>query len=130
MSFYAFVFAAGLHHSYAHQINDTTSSAALLRLSYQTQAIRLINEQLQHLRGPPSDALLVSILILGAHGANLDAVCDQPHPQSPLATAQLLDFYGSMKFEAQHMHALRVLVKLKGGLEAIRMDALADTILL
>ena len=90
----------------------------------------LINEQLQHPESFPSDALLVSILVLAVHGPKPDAMYEHSHPRSPLATTQNLDFYGNMTFVAAHMQALYILVKQRGGLDAIDMHGLADTIVL
>ena len=125
-----FVYDAGLHHFYLRRDHGKIDTAALLRLSYQTETIKLVNEQLQRPERRPSDALLVSVLILAIHGANDEATHEHSHPQSPLATAQNLDFYGSMKLVAAHMQALQVLVKWRRGLDAIDLYRLADTIVL
>jgi hypothetical protein len=58
------------------------------------KAMSLMNEELRRLEDSPSDALLVSILVLAAHGpiisgAYLDELI---HSLSPLAKTQNLDF--------------------------------------
>ena len=136
MAFYGFVFAAALHHDHLHgRIPDRQTG--LLQLTYQTQAIRLINDMLRHTAAnntPPSDALLMSILILAVHGQRQATTTDPPsrqvHPQSPLAKAQNLDFYGSLAFTPMHLAALHMLVERKGGLDKIELYGLADTLAL
>jgi len=132
MAFFGFVFAAGLHHTYLNGGQAPDRQSSLLQLSYQTQAIKLINKTLRTREVTPSDTLLVSILILAAHGPKQRARPDlEPcHPPSPLARAQNLDFYGSLLFVPAHLDALYVLVGQKGGLDAIELHGLADTIAL
>lgn len=129
MAFYSFVFAAGMKLAHRRGGKEAHDAGALLRVSYQTQAITFINAQLQDPKEPPSDALLLSILILAVHGPNADATYGDSHPQSPLATTQLLDWYGNMTFNPLHMQALYMLVKQRGGLDAIDLYGGADTIL-
>jgi hypothetical protein len=139
MAFHALVFAAALHHTYLRGKADLLDghSMDLLQLSHQTRAIQYINALLSGNKGaPPSDALLISILILAAHGPaeGLTTDCEldsEPsHPPSPLARAQNLDFYGSLGFVPAHMHALHILVEQKGGLDKIGLYGLADTLAL
>ena len=64
MSFHAFVYDASLHHFYLNRDYGKIDTTALLRLSYQTEAIKGVNERLQRPERRPSEALLVSFLIL------------------------------------------------------------------
>jgi len=134
MAFYGFIFAAALHHNHLHGGQIPDQKSGILQLSYQTQAIKLINAMLRSTDNntPPSDDLLVSILILAAHGQkqNLDPPLTPAHPQSPLAKAQNLDFYGTLSFIPAHLAALYILVEQKGGLDKIEVYGLADTLAL
>ncbi len=141
MAFHAFIFAAALHHTYLRGKAELLNSRALelLQLSHQTRAIQYINTLLAGTGGgPPSDDLLISILILAAHGpaeAQKALWVSQPesepcHPTSPLAKAQNVDFYGSLGFVPAHMRALYTLVEQKGGLDKIDLYGLADTLAL
>jgi hypothetical protein len=134
VAFYSFIFAAGLHHAYLRGWKGIPNSAYTLLLSYKTQAIKLINEALRRVDDEPSDSLLVSILILAAHGPRSRSLdedgCEPVHPPSLLAKAQNLDFYASLDFDRLHMDALRVLVSRRGGLAKIGLYSLAETIAL
>jgi hypothetical protein len=132
VAFYAFVFAAGLHHAYLHGWRTIPRSAFMLLVSYKTKAMGLIIEELRRLEDSPSDALLVSILILAAHGPIIGGAYSNAfvHPISPLAKTQNLDFYGNLDFSGAHMDALRLLVSRKGGLGRIQLYGLAETVAL
>jgi hypothetical protein len=132
VAFYAFVFAAGLHHAYRHGWDNVSNRAYDLLFSYKTKAIGLINEALRKIDIEISDALLVSILILAAHGprTNTEEPRPEPHPPSPLAGTQNIDFYAGLGTDPLHMDALRVLVARKGGLRSIELYSLAETIAL
>jgi hypothetical protein len=134
MAFYALIFGASDHRVYLRGPHSTADSAALLRLSYKTQAIKLINELINkrlHKCGRDSvDALLISVSVLAVYGGERDTAMKHAHPQSPLAKAQNLDFYGKKRFVPAHMQALYLLVRHTGGLESIKMYGLADTLAL
>ncbi|KIW93435.1 uncharacterized protein Z519_06040 [Cladophialophora bantiana CBS 173.52] len=132
VAFYSFVFAAGLHHAYLHGWSRISKTAYNLLFSYKTKAISLVNEALQKVDVEISDALLVSILILAAHGPAATSCDKEPpeYPVSPLANAQDLDFYGSLRFDELHMGALRILVARRGGLKNIQLYGIADMIAL
>jgi hypothetical protein len=92
MAFYALMFGASDQRAYLRGPHSTADSAALLRLSYKTQAMKLINELINkrlHKCGRDSiDALLISVSALAVHGSERDTGMEQAHPQSPLAKVQ------------------------------------------
>ena len=128
MAFYAFAFAAGLHHLYLTRELENTTLEPLVCQSYRTKAISLVRSQLGATTGAPTDDLIVSILILAAHGAKREKVSGYSHPQSPLATVQMLDFYGSLEYETAHQFGLYYLVKQEGGLDKVQMEGLSKTL--
>jgi hypothetical protein len=133
IAFYSFVFAAGLHHAYAYDWDKISNRSYDLLLSYKTKAIGLVNKALQNIDTEISDALLVSILILAAHGPRVSTAAEDsspPHPPSPLAGLQNLYFYGSLRFDGLHMAALRHLIARRGGMQTIEMYSLAETVAL
>lgn len=89
--------------------------------------MKLINEQLQQSGRDFTDALLISISVFAVYGSERDAPSDHVHPQSPLAKAQDLDFYGKKRFVHTHMQTLYLVVEQTGGLESIKPYGLADT---
>jgi hypothetical protein len=130
VSFYSFVFAAALHHAYEHDWIIPTSASRLI-LSYKTKAISLVNDAMQTIDVEISEALLVSILILAAHGPRAvteESGTSTARAVSPLANTQNMEFYSGLRFDSMHMDALRVLVKRRGGLASIQTYGLGETI--
>ncbi|KAL2044530.1 hypothetical protein ABVK25_012410 [Lepraria finkii] len=113
-------------------------AAPLVRLSYKTEAVKLINQQLDILKGKPTpDHLLIAILSLGAHGhkpiqnseTKQSAYMDRVRgPKSPLASAQMIDFYGHIDQETAHMSALRTLLAHNKGTSNIELPGLAGAL--
>ena len=140
VAFYALSFAASQHLNYLHHGKDEIPSADLLRLSYKTEAVKLINRALSSLNGARiPDSLLIAILSLGAHGhkpvPHNDAVSSQHElkfrgPKSPLASAQMLDFYGHIDQETAHMSALRTLLAHNKGVQGVQLAGLAGALAL
>ena len=128
VSFYAFAFAAGSHRLYLTEGRNTTALEPLICQSYRTKAISLVRSQVDTLEGLPSDDLIISILILAAHGAHREQVPDYSPPKSPLARLQVLDYYASLEYEAAHQSALYHLVEQRGGLEKLELDGLPRTL--
>jgi hypothetical protein len=128
MAFYCFISAASLHHRYLRKGGDG-KEALLLRLSYRTQALQLIQQDLGK-GGHPTDDLLMSILVLAAHSPTL--IDEFPEvkeiSKSPLATAQSLDLHGSISYGASHLEAVKRLLRQRGGINTVRMTGLAEMI--
>ncbi|ETN42637.1 uncharacterized protein HMPREF1541_01794 [Cyphellophora europaea CBS 101466] len=144
VAFYALVYGSSQHLKFLHNGREVVPRAALLRLSYKTEAVKLINQALRDLHGRPiPDPVLIAILSLGAHGneSNHSAADDEASgnstsspqtrttaPPNPLATAQLLNFYGALTQETAHMSALRTLLQHNNGTESITLPGLASAI--
>lgn len=91
-----------------------------LRLRNIYHTVRLVREHLERLQGPPSDQLLIIVLILATvPPGEIHSHSSLPISRfrSPLADAQILDPYGTMHFPLSHWTAFYKLVQLKGGLE-------------
>lgn len=50
------------------------------------------------------------------------------HPTSPLAKTNFLDVYGAMVNDEKHIQGILLLVRQRGGLDGIKLYALADTL--
>ncbi|KAK5276830.1 hypothetical protein LTR40_011139, partial [Exophiala xenobiotica] len=124
--FHAFIYATTLHLLCVHRGREIVKSAPVMRLHHKIEAIKLVNEQLRHLTGPPTDALIMSVAILAIHDSYDEIVHPKIHPTSPLATAQNLHVYGNMVNEEQHLQAIILLIMQKGGLESLELFGMAD----
>ena len=131
-SFYTIIFAGATHNAFSHAATTIPKENITLRLAFKTQAIKAMNEEIQALRGDPSDELLLAIITLGVHGTGESLVPPEKPttPLSPLATAQNFQYYGCMTWETAHIEAVRHMVKQKGGLGKINMPGLANAIAL
>jgi hypothetical protein len=147
VAFYALAYASSQHLDWLREVG-TFAGSDLLRLSYKTEAVRLINKELRELNGQSiPDYIVISILSLGAHGKELSASSPRSSTSSPdssrlevssfprlnyglnpMCKAQMIHFYGSMSQEAAHMSALRTLIAHNNGIEGIKMPALRGAV--
>ncbi len=127
-SFYTIIFAGATHNAYAHTGMDVPRENKMLRLSYKFQAIKAVNEEIKALKGEPSDDLLLSMITLAAHGNGEQLEPPGKAPKSLLATAQNFDYYGTIRWELAHYHAIAPLIERKGGLHAVKIPGLANAL--
>jgi hypothetical protein len=120
LAFYAFLYAISNHYDFVRGAYESSSATTLMRLSYKTQTIKLVNEMLSNLDKDVPDDLLAAVLVLASQGPRVGAVEKSPF-ESPLATAQCLDHQGNLAFEPEHARGLVALVRLKGGLQNMKM---------
>ncbi|KAK7894530.1 hypothetical protein LTR67_006291 [Exophiala xenobiotica] len=127
-SFYTIIFAGATHNAFAHTGMDVPRENKMLRLSYKFQAIKAVNEEIKGLKGEPSDDLLLSMVTLAAHGNGEQLEPLRNATKSPLASAQNFDYYGNIRWELAHYHAITPLIERKGGLPAVKIPGLANAI--
>jgi hypothetical protein len=127
-SFYTIIFAGATHNAFAHTGMDVPRENKMLRLSYKFQAIKAVNEEIKGLKGEPSDDLLLSMVTLAAHGNGEQLEPLRKATKSPLASAQNFDYYGNIRWELAHYHAITPLIERKGGLPAVKIPGLANAI--
>lgn len=78
-----------------------------------------------------SDNLIIGIAALSAHGEPQSKKTQTGGSRlniSPLAETQNLDVYGVGRMEHEHMQAVYLLVREKGGLQNIALDGLPDVL--
>ena len=111
--------------------NELTRALTMFRLSHANTAMKLVSDQIQDLKGSPSDALIMAVLTLGAHAEELDeSERGHSHPISPLATAQNLHAFGRKALAHAHIKALKVLFQQKGGYAGIDLRGLGALVYL
>ena len=91
------------------------------------EAIKRVNEAIQDPSRALSDAVIICVMGLVNNGGS-DLMWDE-NPrllfQSPLRDLQWLDVYGRLMPNSVHLNGLAQLVKLRGGLEHIKLPGLA-----
>lgn len=130
IAFHSLVYATTLHVLNAHNGQELTLDAPVLRLSHKVKTINLIKEALATMVGPADDALIMAVIILAIHGYRDNTVYPQVHPQSPLAKAQHLHVYGNMIHDEAHLKWIVYLIAQKGGLDAVELYGFADVVAL
>ena len=74
------------------------------------------------------DEIILAISILSSH-ETIDLSERKPSPfNSPLASTQWLNVYGNILYVPEHERAVMELVKIRGGLENVKLYGLAGTI--
>lgn len=102
-----------------------------LSLKHQTIAMNLLQKELQTIgAGPPHENLLLIVITLAAHGEPVREQYATPlgYPESPLAKTQNLHIYGQMKLAPEHTHAIFLILERLGGIDAVTLYGLKDTL--
>lgn len=128
--FHAFLYSAALQVLTVCNGRELVQSACWVRLDHYQKTISLVNQHIQRLDGPPSDALIMAVVCLTAHGSRAESPGIECHPQSPLATQQYFHVYGQILTEEKHLLGLQELLQRKGGVEEVKTYGMACTIIL
>ena len=110
-------------------IPKTSEALGLARLSHYSKAIRLLQQRIEVLKGPASEELILSMLILGVNADVEDAI-EEVHPESPLARSQYMHLYGRLTLMPSYATVVHQLVEGRGGIFKLKHLALADWLLL
>lgn len=96
------------------------------QLEQRQLALQHIGTEIRKPAFQPSDAHIHAITLLACSGTLHDS--DEPYPLSPLGALQNIYFFGKFDYVLPHVRAMYHLVRLKGGLAAIKQYALADVL--
>jgi len=136
LAFYAYMVGTAENYELLSGASSRTKGFSQLCLSYRIEMIKLVNEELQSMSGPPSDNLLGAIVVLAANyvlfaGQVKITSLEDAHAsrfRSPLRTAQFIHIYTSRPFRSPHSEALVRLVGMKGGCSKIQLPGVASTV--
>ncbi|OAG40682.1 hypothetical protein AYO21_05178 [Fonsecaea monophora] len=114
------------------QKEDDMSQLAVRAPSiHQSEALNHARNEIESLEGgPPSDGMILAVIILAVNGTRRQHIPPQPHPVSPLAKTQSLHLFSLLNVVEAHVKAVAQLVSLKGGLGAVDTYGVRDTLLL
>ncbi|KIW69929.1 hypothetical protein, variant [Phialophora macrospora] len=88
---------------------------------HEKRAVELLNQEIQRIDTTPSDTLIyASALLAYVSGPSYDWTSTR-HPKSPLATAQNLHAMGHLDIIPERVQAVRTLVQLRGGIDALSL---------
>ncbi|KAL9098046.1 MAG: hypothetical protein Q9163_006215 [Psora crenata] len=101
-------------------------------LNHKLQTIRLLKEALKHAKDEFPDEVLLVMMALCTNEVETLTENMKEHPPSPfiqpLRNAQWLNVYGRMSHVEAHVAAILHLVRLRGGLQNIKLAGLAEII--
>ncbi|PVH80073.1 hypothetical protein DL98DRAFT_419234, partial [Cadophora sp. DSE1049] len=103
-----------------------------LRLFHKVQTMTLLKEEMKNPDGTALDDVILAILALSTN--EVETVANHMKEKvrspfnSPLASIQWLDVYGSITHVKAHTLAMRSVVARRGGLEKIELPGLAETL--
>ncbi|KEF62197.1 uncharacterized protein A1O9_00169 [Exophiala aquamarina CBS 119918] len=100
-------------------------STEFLRLNSHHETIKYVRDALYTSNGVISDAMLMSIAILGVHSSSLPP---QQRPRAQDTMSHDNDFYSSQPWDQTHINAVLLFTKRKGGLESIMVEDLRGMI--
>ncbi|KAH8800220.1 hypothetical protein F5884DRAFT_546946 [Xylogone sp. PMI_703] len=129
---HAMLFGASVHMDVLR--SPHTSLKNPVRLYHKVQTMKLLKEELNNPKkaSAPLDDVILSVLTLSTNEVELIANVDGPGLRSPfnspMASLQWLDIYGSINHIPAHTTAMRSLVDKRGGLEKIELTGLAEVI--
>lgn len=119
MAYYGYQLSLMANIDWTHDNHPKKQLYKQIRVRNIYRTVRLVREHLGKLDGPPSDRLIIIVLILATVPAR-EILSRSSLPvsrfRSPLADAQILDPYGHISNPLPHWAAFYHLVRLKGGL--------------
>jgi hypothetical protein len=103
-----------------------------LELSY-SAAVAMISKSLQHPENAITDTIALSVLILAELATSeeyaLEMILSRDSPfNTPFQSLQWIDVYSSLPPNPIHVEGLIEIIKLRGGLESIKLPCLAAII--
>ncbi|KIW87472.1 uncharacterized protein Z519_11795 [Cladophialophora bantiana CBS 173.52] len=136
LAFYAYVVGTAENYELLSGTNVKTKAFSKLCLSYRVEMIKLVNQEIDQMTGPPSDELLGAIIVLAGNSAGFISrakgtflkAAKPSRFNSPLRTAQFLHVYSANPFPSAHSEALVRLMIMKGGCSEIKSPGVASVV--
>ncbi|KAJ9616900.1 hypothetical protein H2200_000620 [Cladophialophora chaetospira] len=114
------IYAGACYQSY---FRDAVRDDDLLQLQSKQNALKYLREAVERSDGEVTDEMLMTIALLAIHGS-----VRQHHPRFTTPLYRDNEFYSSLRFDQTHLHALRSLVRQKGGLAELKLHGLSNII--
>ncbi|RVX67148.1 hypothetical protein B0A52_08582 [Exophiala mesophila] len=89
-------------------------------LNHQSEGLLLIQDELQTLKGAPSDALLMAMVMAGMLANPVTSQMPETFRLSPLATASKMHIYGKLDVVPETHHVLVDMVNRRGGILTVK----------
>ena len=127
VAWYAVIFAGATHNAYRHGPQGPPKQNNELRLLYKKKAISCILDDVRQNGDKISDATLLSMITLAAHGTGESLRGSNAKRQSLpfLSHVHDVEYYASMDTGWEHLNAVYCLVDKRGGLQTIEVKSLA-----
>lgn len=89
------------------------------QIYHTVKAINYVSQELSRTDGTPSDALLLAVMTLSAHGEVADEGPGEPYHRSPLVQAHRVNVFARLAITPAHSRAIATLIMKKGGIDGI-----------
>ncbi|KAK4945539.1 hypothetical protein LTR10_015158 [Elasticomyces elasticus] len=96
-----------------------SAQSEIMRLKHQNQGLSMLMSILHGLRRPPSDALIMAMVIAGMLCDTIESPVARNEPVSPIAMAQNLHIFGRLAMVPATLGALVSMIDRRGGLEKV-----------
>ncbi|KAK5025169.1 hypothetical protein LTS07_008020 [Exophiala sideris] len=128
VAFYSIIFAGACHYAFLQRNLNISKESVVLRMSYKTQALTSLRNELEQCQGVVTEEVLLSIILLAIHDKGDTLVAPKKLMDSPLRQVKDNEFYTSMRWQPKHLDMLFAMLKQLGGLQSLRMHGLAEAI--
>ena len=131
VSLFTVIFAGASHLAYMRKHDGDKVNNTEMRLSFKTQAIRALAEDIRQNNGQVSDEVLLAMITLAAHGSGespTGAVPDHRHDRKTASKAYYVGHYSGLETGWAHLRMVYVLLEQRGGLQTIKLQGLAGAI--
>lgn len=112
----------------AHPVPQTPDEK-LEQIICETETIKRLNKMMHNPSQACTDEVILAVLCMAFNRidyTNWDV--SDPWPKAPLRNLQWLDVYGGLSLNDQHVKGLLALIQSRGGLSAVNMPGLAETL--
>lgn len=126
VAWHANLYGGATHNAYRYAGVTHAKNDKQVRLYHKHRAIKALIDEMSKNNGQVSDATLIGMVTLAAHGSGetLRMKKTIPTRRPYLFTAQDTDYYSTNETGWEHLHALQEIVKRRGGLQTIRLQTL------
>lgn len=118
LTWYAIILAGVTHYMYVQHDRDVPQDIRMLRLSYKTQAMAEIRENIAQDPASVSESTLFAINTLAVHGGAMfedSAPRDRVQDGKAFGHANQLDYYSTIEVEWEHWNMFTRLMRKRGG---------------
>jgi hypothetical protein len=96
----------------------------------ESETVKRLNKMMRDPAQSCTDEVILAVLCMAFNRTDYSAwsVKNNPSSKAPLRNLQWLDVYGGLSLNDQHVKGLLALIETRGGIEAMKLPGLAETL--